>query len=232
MYCTLRGGKSLALDIYGGKVISRTITNCGIYAIVKFYEPAENGFLQRASKNAVPFTSYYHPDGELGSTDTDFSIGQLLSNSSVEQIAWTYFLLDIPTGAAGANIHVRLSSDSILNYRVYTQFGGLPSIHTSDYSADSTSSTNGSMFLASHDSSGKNIDFYVLSAREGTWCIGIMHPPRNNNSDQTTMSIWLEGCPSHCNHHGACRNSIDETGLTFYRLSHLLIFYLLELNVV
>ncbi|XP_042457064.1 uncharacterized protein LOC122041448 [Zingiber officinale] len=173
--------------------------------------------LQRALKNsAVPFTSYYHPDGELGSTDTDFSIGQLLSNSSVEQSAWTYFLLDIPTGAAGANIHVRLSSDSRLNYGVYTQFGSLPSIHIWDYYADSTSSTNGSMFLTSNDSSGKTIEFYVLSASEGTWCIGIMHPPRNDNSDRTTMSIWLEGCPSHCNHHGACRNSIDETGLTFY----------------
>ncbi|WOL06177.1 hypothetical protein Cni_G14909 [Canna indica] len=173
--------------------------------------------LRRASKNpAVPFVSYYLPESELGSSDASFSLSPLLSNSSVEQTAWSYFFLEIPTGAAGANIHVRLSSDTKLGYGVYTQFGSLPSVDTWDYFADSTSRNNGSMFLASNDSSGKNIDFYVLSAREGIWSVGIMHPVDNYNKYQITMSIWLEGCPSHCNHHGACRNSIDESGLTFY----------------
>ncbi|CAL9086719.1 unnamed protein product [Musa textilis] len=173
--------------------------------------------LQRASKNsAVPFASYYLPDGELGSTDAGFSLDNLLSNSSVGQTAWTYFFFNIPTGAAGANMHVRLSSDTKLNYGVYTKFSGLLSMDNWDYFANSTSSSNDSMFLASDDSSGKNIDFYVLSAREGTWCIGLEHPSNSNNKYQTTMSIWLEGCPNHCSHHGACRNSIDESGLTFY----------------
>ncbi|CAL9154034.1 unnamed protein product [Musa hybrid cultivar] len=173
--------------------------------------------LQRASKNsAVPFASYYLPVSELGSTDAGFSLDNLLSNSSVEQTAWTYFFFDIPTGAAGANMHVRLSSDTKLNYGVYTKFSGLLSMDNWDYFANSTSRSNDSMFLASDDSSGKNIDFYVLSAREGTWCIGLEHPLNANNKYQTTMSIWLEGCPNHCSHHGACRNSIDESGLTFY----------------
>ncbi|XP_065004075.1 uncharacterized protein LOC135636321 isoform X2 [Musa acuminata AAA Group] len=173
--------------------------------------------LQRASKNsAVPFASYYLPVSELGSTDAGFSLDNLLSNSSVEQTAWTYFFFDIPTGAAGANMHVRLSSDTKLNYGVYTKFSGLLTMDNWDYFANSTSRSNDSMFLASDDSSGKNIDFYVLSAREGTWCIGLEHPLNANNKYQTTMSIWLEGCPNHCSHHGACRNSIDESGLTFY----------------
>lgn len=190
--------------------------------IIKLHEPSENVFLQRASKNsAVPFASYYLPVSELGSTDAGFSLDNLLSNSSVEQTAWTYFFFDIPTGAAGANMHVRLSSDTKLNYGVYTKFSGLLSMDNWDYFANSTSRSNDSMFLASDDSSGKNIDFYVLSAREGTWCIGLEHPLNANNKYQTTMSIWLEGCPNHCSHHGACRNSIDESGLTFYRLFHL-----------
>lgn len=192
---------------------------------------SENDILQRASRNrAVPFASYYIPDSELGSADAGFSLEHILSNFSIEQTAWTYFFLDIPIGAAGANMHVRVSSDTKLPYGVYTKFGALPSIDNWDYFADSRSTSNGSMFLASNDSSGKNIDFYVLSAREGTWCIGIMHPVSDYNKYQTKMSIWLEGCPSHCNHHGVCRNSIDESGLTFYRFICFSNFYVLKLN--
>nr|XP_029123003.1 uncharacterized protein LOC105053587 isoform X2 [Elaeis guineensis] len=179
----------------------------------------ETYVLQRVPKRSstVPFESYYLPIIEYGSTEySDFPLEHLLSNSSVEQSGWTYFFLDIPNGAAGANMHVQLTSDSKINYEIYSRFGGLPSIDSWDYYVNSTTSSNGSMFLALNDSSGKKIEFYILYAREGTWCFGLKHPLDNHFKYQTTMSISLDGCPNHCNHNGACHSSIDESGLTIY----------------
>ncbi|XP_038982658.1 uncharacterized protein LOC120110856 isoform X1 [Phoenix dactylifera] len=179
----------------------------------------ETYVLQRVPKrsSSSPLESYYLPIMEYGSTaNSDFSLEHLLSNSSVEQSGWTYFFLDIPHGAAGANMHVQLTSDSKINYEIYSRFGGLPSIDSWDYYANSTASSNGSAFLALNDLSGKRIEFYIVYAREGTWCVGLKHPLDNHFKHQTTMSISLDGCPSHCNYNGACHSSIDQSGLTFY----------------
>lgn len=179
----------------------------------------ETYVLQRVPKrsSSIPFESYYLPIVEYGSTQySDFSLENLLSNSSVEQSGWTYFFLDIPYGAAGANMHVQLTSDAKIDYEIYTRFGGLPSVDIWDYYANSTTNSNGSTFLALNDSSGQRIEFYVLYAREGTWCVGLKHPLDNHYKHQTVMSVSLDGCPSHCNHNGACHSSVDGSGLTFY----------------
>ena len=70
-----------------------------------------------------------------------------------------------------------------------------------------------------HDSSDKNIDFYIIYAREGTWNFGLRHVNTSSDSlkQQTIMSISLEGCPKQCSSHGDCKYSFDATGLTSYR---------------
>ncbi|EHA8592598.1 putative Transmembrane protein [Cocos nucifera] len=179
----------------------------------------ETYVLQRVPKRSSGslFESYYLPIVEHGSTGySDFYLDQLLSNSSVEQSGWTYFLLDIPHGAAGANMHILLTSDTKVNYEIYSRFGGLPSADSWDYHANGTSNKSSSTFLALNDLSGKRIEFYILYPREGTWCIGLKHPLGNHYKHQTAMSISLDGCPGRCNQNGACRTLIDESGLTFY----------------
>ncbi|XP_072988826.1 uncharacterized protein [Typha latifolia] len=179
----------------------------------------ETHMLQRVPKrgSAVPYESYYVPiDGNVSIGYTNFFLEHLLSNSSVEQAAWTFFILDIPQGAAGSNIHLQLSSDTKMNYELYLKFGGLPSIDSWDYFASSTSSSNLSNLLALNDSDGKSINIYIIYAREGTWCFGLKHPPNRENSIQTSMSISLVGCPRGCSHSGTCHYSLDESGLTFY----------------
>ncbi|XP_072957230.1 uncharacterized protein [Typha angustifolia] len=167
--------------------------------------------------STVPYESYYVPiDGNESIGYTNFFLEHLLSNSSVEQAAWTFFILNIPQGAAGSNIHLQLSSDTKVNYELYLKFGGLPSIDSWDYFASSTSSSNLSNLLALNDSDGKSINIYITYAREGTWCLGLKHPPNRENSIQTSMSISLVGCPRGCSHSGTCHYSLDESGLTFY----------------
>ncbi|XP_057499301.1 uncharacterized protein LOC130783595 isoform X2 [Actinidia eriantha] len=65
-----------------------------------------------------PFEAYYKPLSEKVLSDSaDFPLEPLLSNSSYDgnlHVAWTYFLLDIPYGGAGGNLHVRLTSDTKL----------------------------------------------------------------------------------------------------------------------
>lgn len=154
-----------------------------------------------------------------------FILEPLLSNSSVQLSAWTYFFLDVPQGAAGAFLHIQFKSDVTTNYDLYSKFGGFPSNETWDYYSSSSNSSNNTAFLALNDSKGGSIDFYILYAREGTWGFGLKHPP-NGHSSQTSMSISLEGCHKGCNYNGQCRYSVDESGLTFYRLILDLIIFL------
>ncbi|KAJ1429577.1 hypothetical protein SESBI_08362 [Sesbania bispinosa] len=172
-------------------------------------------------RGPTPFESYYLPVGE-GASSANFPLEPLSKNSSnggeTDDI-WTYFTLDIPPGAAGRNIHIRLSSDVKINYEVYARFGGLPSLDSWDYYyANKTRKSDQSMFFMLYDSSDDNIDFYIIYAREGTWGLGLRH--LNTNSDslkrQTIMSISLEGCPKQCSSHGDCKYSFDASGLTSY----------------
>ncbi|KAL5981418.1 hypothetical protein ACLOJK_015478 [Asimina triloba] len=151
---------------------------------------------------------------------TNFPVEPLLSNSSFGNnldVAWTYFLLDIPRGAAGANMHVQLVSDAKVTYGIYARFGGIPSLGTWDYYFNGTSSNNGSMFLVLNDSSEGKVNFYILYAKEGTWTFGLKHLSDTSVKDRITMSFSLEGCPKRCSSQGTCRFAADESGLTFYR---------------
>ncbi|XP_059651373.1 uncharacterized protein LOC132298983 [Cornus florida] len=171
----------------------------------------------------VPFESYYIPvRGKVSSDSANFPLEPLLSNSSDGgklAVAWTYFLLDIPYGAAGGNIHIRLTSDVKVNYEIYAKYGGLPSLDSWDYFYENTtSSSNGSMFFKLYDSSKETVSFYILYVRGGTWTFGLRHPnPIDTASkSQTTMSISLERCPKRCSSHGQCQSVVDASGLTIY----------------
>ncbi|XP_030468253.1 uncharacterized protein LOC115686957 [Syzygium oleosum] len=180
----------------------------------------EKYVLQTFLRISVPFESYYLPVSEkMSSNSANFLLEPLISNISFGELnnTWTYFLLDIPRGAAGGNIHVRLSSDTKINYEIYARFGGLPSLYSWDYYyANKTSSSDGSMFIKMYNSSEEKIDFYILYAREGTWTFGLRHVISSSSKDQTTMSLSLERCPRRCSSHGDCKSALDASGLTTY----------------
>ncbi|KAF7826079.1 Transmembrane protein 8B [Senna tora] len=174
-------------------------------------------------KGSTPFESYYLPiGGKVSSDSANFPIEPLLSDSSYggePDNIWTYFLLDIPRGAAGGNIHIRLTSDMKISYEVYARFGGLPSLDNWDYFyANKTTRSDPSMFFVLYDSSDDKVDFYIIYAREGTWGFGLRHLNASSVSlkSQTIMSLSLERCPKRCSSHGDCKFSFDASGLTSY----------------
>ncbi|KAF3956051.1 hypothetical protein CMV_018798 [Castanea mollissima] len=119
----------------------------------------------------------------------------------------------------GGNIHIRLTSDTEINYEVYARFGGLPSIDIWDYFyANSTRSSDGSMFFILNNSSKEKVDFYILYVREGIWGFGLrqLNTSSGASKDEIIMSISLERCPQSCSSHGECRLAFDASGLTSY----------------
>ncbi|KAI9109960.1 hypothetical protein K1719_019001 [Acacia pycnantha] len=184
----------------------------------------EHTFLRRGS---TPFESFYLPIGPVPIDSANFPLQPLLSNSShigEPDNTSTYFLLHIPSGVAGGNIHIRLSSDSKISYEVYARFGGLPSLDNWDYYyANKTRRSDPSMFFMLYESSDDKIDFYIIYAREGTWGFGLRHLNTSivSSKGQTDMSLSLERCPRRCSSHGSCKFSFDASGLTSYGFKHL-----------
>ncbi|XP_042477082.1 uncharacterized protein LOC122058456 [Macadamia integrifolia] len=169
------------------------------------------------------FESYYLPmDEKMSLESADFPLEPLLSNISVGKkldFSWTYFILDIPRGAAGGNIHIQLDSDAKMDYEIYARFGGLPSLDNWDYYySNKTSYSNGSMFFKLYDSSDVETNFYILYAGEGTWSFGLKHRVHRSSysEHQTTMSISVESCPQGCSSQGRCHSDVEASGLTFY----------------
>ncbi|KAL8229767.1 hypothetical protein R6Q57_014667 [Mikania cordata] len=173
---------------------------------------------------SLPFESYYLPTSDkVSSNSANFLLEPLLSNLSLGQsqhFAWTYFVVDIPSGASGGSIHIRLNSDQKINYEIYASFGGLPSEDKWDYFyANSARNSNGSMFFKLYDSDEKTISFYIVYVRGGTWSFGVKHStPVNATESQshTIMSILIERCPRRCSSHGSCQNIVDMSGLSLY----------------
>ncbi|XWS46122.1 hypothetical protein CRYUN_Cryun14cG0036500 [Craigia yunnanensis] len=173
-------------------------------------------------KDSAPFESYYLPDVEKVMSDAaNFLLEPLLSNYSYRGglDTWTYFLLDVPHGAAGGNLRVRLTSDRKINYEIYARNGGLASLDNWDYYyVNKTSSSRGSNFFVLYNSSEEKVDFYILYVREGIWNIALRHlnSTGGTSDGQTTMSISLERCPKRCSYHGDCKFALDASGLTSY----------------
>ncbi|KAL9435145.1 hypothetical protein AB3S75_021415 [Citrus x aurantiifolia] len=179
----------------------------------------ERYILQTVIRKETLFESYYIPVSEKVPSDSaDFPLEPLLSNSSYDEgqdNTWTYFLLDIPRGAAGGSIHIQLTSDTKIKHEIYAKSGGLPSLQSWDYFyANRTNNSIGSMFFKLYNSSEEKVDFYILYVREGTWGFGIRHV--NTSKSETVMSVSLERCPKRCSSHGQCRNAFDASGLTLY----------------
>lgn len=173
---------------------------------------------------SVPFESNYVPiTGKVSSASANIHLEPLISNVSRGENSndsWTFFLLDIPSGAAGGNIHVRLTSDTMINYEIYARYGGLPSLSSWDYFyANRTVSSNDSMFFKLYDSTEKTISFYMLYVKVGTWSFGLRQLSPANSTSQTDISISIERCPHKCSYHGTCRSVLDASGLTLYRFT-------------
>lgn len=174
--------------------------------------------------SSVPFESNYVPiTQEASANSNDFPLESFLSNHSTggnDDGVWTYFLLDVPYGATGGNIHVHLSADSKIKYELYARYGGLPSLSNWDYFyTNSTSNSNGSMFFKLYDSSEDTISFYMLYARGGTWSLGLRQLNPADSSGKTDISLSLERCPQKCSSHGSCQSSLDTTRLMLYRFA-------------
>ncbi|KAG8391856.1 hypothetical protein BUALT_Bualt01G0230500 [Buddleja alternifolia] len=167
---------------------------------------------------SVPFESNYVPiTRNLSPISTNFPLEPLLSNSSTSDNTWTFFLLDIPSGATGGNIHFHLTSNTKINYEIYARYGGLPSLTNWDYFyANSTSNSKGSMFFKLYDSNEEKINFYIVYVRGGTWSLGLRRINPTNSSGQTSVSLSLERCPQKCFSHGSCQSILDTSGLALY----------------
>lgn len=175
-------------------------------------------------RDSSPFESYYLPvSGKVSPDSANFPLEPLSSNATnggESDNSWTYFLLSIPRGAAGGNIHVRVTSDTKINYEIYARVGGSPSLDNWDYYyANRTRSSDGSAFFLLYNSSEEKIDFYILYVQEGTWTFGLRHlnTTSSTSDDQTIMSISVERCPRRCSSHGECKVALDASGLTSYR---------------
>lgn len=170
---------------------------------------------------------------DLSANTNEFPLEPLLSNFSTRgnsDGAWTFFLVDIPYAATGGNIHIHLSASSKINYEIYARHGGLPSLHSWDYFyANSTSSSNGSMFFKLYDSSEETISFYMLYVRGGTWTFGLRQLSPADSNGKTDIFLSLERCPHKCSSHGQCQSVLDTSGLMLYRFAYAL---LLHFNIV
>ncbi|XP_047342103.1 uncharacterized protein LOC124945677 [Impatiens glandulifera] len=161
------------------------------------------------------FESHFSPiTGVMSSTN--FPLEPLLNGS----ISWTYFLLEVPYAAAGGHLHIQLSSETKISSEIFVRHSGLPTTETFDhFYANTTSNSNGSMFLKLNGSNEKKVDFYILFVRGGTWAIGLKYPSQNNNSTvtETDMSVSLERCPRKCSSPpGKCSGFVDASGLQLY----------------
>ncbi|CAN0884459.1 Transmembrane protein 8B, partial [Linum grandiflorum] len=173
-------------------------------------------------KDSNPFESYYLPvHGAVSSETANFPLDPF-SNKSSDSIEsnnlWTYFVLDLPRGAAGSNIHIHITSDTKINYEIYAKVSGSPSLDRWDYYyANSTSNSNSSMFFMLYDSSEQKVDFYILYVKEGIWTFGLRRLNiSSTSSDQTLMAVSVERCPRKCSSHGECKVALDASGLTSY----------------
>ncbi|PKA45859.1 hypothetical protein AXF42_Ash016885 [Apostasia shenzhenica] len=169
--------------------------------------------LQRVIRRGSSERAYYLPLGS--SEDAAFNLNNRLSNSSIDNVAWTYFFLDVPYGAAGSNMHVQLTSDKNVNFEIYSRYGGAASIESWDYYVNNTSNSNESRLLTQNDISKGRIEFYLFNVKEGIWSFGLCHAA-DISEHQSTLSISLEACPKHCSFSGQCEYSTDESGLTIY----------------
>ncbi|KAE9460141.1 hypothetical protein C3L33_07949, partial [Rhododendron williamsianum] len=185
----------------------------------------ERYMLQTVLRTNPYFEADYVPISEKISSDSaNFPLEPLLSNSSIEgklEVTWTYFLLDIPSGAAGGNLHIKLPSGAKTNFEIYAKYGGLPSLYSWDYYyVNTTSSSNISMFPKPYYADDQTASFYILYIRSGTWSFGLrqLNTSETASKNQTTMSISLERCPRRCSSpHGKCQSAMDASGLIIYR---------------
>ncbi|KOM28441.1 hypothetical protein LR48_Vigan543s002900 [Vigna angularis] len=222
--CAQEGVPELySLDVTNmAEELTITVANVKFNTTTSNNTSSENDTVLRRG-GPIPFESYFLPvAGGEGASSANFPLEPLLNKSSNEgknDDIWTYFTLDIPRGAAGRNIHIRLSADVKISYEVYARFGGLPSLDNWDYYyANRTRKSDQSMFFMLYDSSDDKIDFYIIYAREGTWGLGLRHLYTSSDSmkAQTSMSVSLEGCPKQCSFNGDCRYSFDASGLTSF----------------
>ncbi|KAJ4837171.1 hypothetical protein Tsubulata_027054 [Turnera subulata] len=213
-----KAGQNCTYEIYTLQILL-----CNGCSTIPYNLPIEAGSLQTfLRRDSSLFESYYLPvKGTVSSDSANFPLEPLSSNSSFAgelDNSWTFFILNIPRGAAGGNIHIHMTSDATINYEVYARFGGLPSLESWDYCyANRTSNSHDSMFFKLYNSSKALVDFYILYVKEGTWTFGLRNLNTSSSSNgQTLMSVSVERCPKRCSSHGECKAALDASGLTSF----------------
>lgn len=172
----------------------------------------------------LPFESHYLPIKRGESTNSEsFHLEQYFSNSSIlnaSQDPWTFFLVEVPFGAAGGVISVDLTSHAAISFDIYARFGSFPTLNDWDYHTNVSDSMESSIFTTVNDrSKQRKMHLNIIYPWEGIWCLGLRLSGVFNlkqDSHQVTMSILLQGCPMHCSKHGTCRYKYEESGLTLF----------------
>lgn len=173
---------------------------------------------------SLPFESYYLPINKGESTKSEsFLLDQYFSNSSIlnaSQDTWTFFLFEVPFGAAGGVISVELISHAAISFDIYARFGSLPTLHNWDYHTNVSDGVESSIFRTVNSRSRQTkMHLNIIYPSEGVWFLGLRLSGGFNlkqDSHQVTMSILLQGCPMHCSKHGTCRHAYEESGLTLF----------------
>ncbi|KAJ3682515.1 hypothetical protein LUZ60_015088 [Juncus effusus] len=181
-------------------------TNCSYNSHILERNPKRNP--------AIPFDSYYVP--KEGPTDSSsFPLQNLLTNYSSNSSQYTIFFLNIPNGAAGSLIHVSIKSIELNNnFELFAKFGGLPLNNSYDYYSIGNT-VNGNPVILSYNGTG-NLEMFIVYAREGIWSFALKHPDLKYLRTSPYMYVSLIGCYKGCSDNGACKYSVDESGLTFY----------------
>eukprot|EP01018_Ginkgo_biloba_P034304 Gb_37969 [translate_table: standard] len=172
----------------------------------------------------LPFESHYLPIYQQVPTKSEqFPLEPFFSTSSIpeaNQDLWTFFVLEVPHGAAGGVVSVDLKSSVAISFEIYARFGSLPTLHNWDYYTNVSDAAESSMFMTLKKRKGQtNIHLNIIYPMEGIWCLGVRRfagLSLNLDDHEVTMHVSLQGCPTHCSKHGTCHHAFEESGLTIF----------------
>ncbi|KAH9324591.1 hypothetical protein KI387_004769, partial [Taxus chinensis] len=169
--------------------------------------------------------SHYLPiNQEESAKSGSFPTEPFFSNSATveaSQDEWTFFLFEVPHGAAGGVISIELRSYPAMSFDIYARFGSLPTLQVWDYHTNISDAVERLIFTAMKDANKwTKIHLNIIYPHEGIWCLGLRRSSGHNlkpDSRQATVSVSLQGCPNHCSKHGTCQHEYEESGLTSFR---------------
>lgn len=168
--------------------------------------------------------SHYLPINQEESMKSDsFPIETFFNKSSIveaSQDIWTFFLFEVPRGAAGGVIAIELRTYSTISLDTYARFGNFPTHNVWDYHVNVSASAENSVTTTSKNANKRTkMQLNIIYPHEGMWGLGLRRSPGHNlsvHNQQVMMSVSLQGCPNHCSKHGTCHHKYEESGLTSF----------------